>query len=137
MASLQKIEERATCAAEEALERQSYVSVIDVLMGMKLLHVSHVREWERGRIPYLEQMIQGNPDKIKHALSCFQRWTQQKGLKARKTMYWARTSGPKKKLRFTENEKSPIEQIYCTHYISHLMCLKKSKKDPRKTLTAT
>ena len=59
------LEERVARAAETALSRQHYVSAIDVLCGMGLLLPMHVDSWRKGRVDYLEQVIQGNH------LSCF------------------------------------------------------------------
>jgi len=52
-------EERVAHAAETALSRQHYVSAIDVLCGMGLLLPMHVDSWRKGRVDYLERVIQG------------------------------------------------------------------------------
>lgn len=56
--------QRVVRAAEAALARQQYVSAIDVFCGMGLLQPANVDSWRKGRIDFLEQMIQGKPDKI-------------------------------------------------------------------------
>jgi hypothetical protein len=59
-----RLEERVIRAAEAALSRQHYVSAIDVLCGMGLLLPMHVDSWRKGRVDYLERVIQGNLHKI-------------------------------------------------------------------------
>jgi hypothetical protein len=93
------IEQRVITAAENALHRQHYVSIIiDVFMGMGLLQYVHVQDWRKGRIPYLEKVIQGNLNKISFAAECFRRWAKTKELKSSETVYLARTNGPKREL---------------------------------------
>lgn len=60
----QKLEARVIQAAEGAVSRQQYVSPIDVLCGMGLLAPRQVESWRKGRIDYLERVIQGNLKKI-------------------------------------------------------------------------
>ena len=50
--------------AETVLYRQQYVSPIDVFVGMGWLQPVHVQEWRKGKIPYLEKVIQCNLGKI-------------------------------------------------------------------------
>lgn len=121
MAGLQKIEVRTIEAAKETLERQSVVSLLDVFLGMKLLHISHVRAWERGEVLYLEEKIQGAPHKIKYILKCFQKWAQEEGLKSHKVVYWQHTKGPRKMLQFTAAKNPHLEQMYRTHYTRPLL----------------
>src|SRR6516225_4930244 len=58
------LETRVHRAAEAALFRQHYVSPIDVLCGMGLLTDAHVGAWRKGRVDFLERVIQGNLKKI-------------------------------------------------------------------------
>ena len=60
----ERLKQRALQAAEEALYKQQYVSPIDLFIGMKLLQPVHVEDWKKGRIPYLERVIQGSLGKI-------------------------------------------------------------------------
>ena len=55
-----KLETRVHRAAEAALLRRQYVSAIDVFCGMGLLAPSQVDSWRKGRVDFLEQVIQGN-----------------------------------------------------------------------------
>jgi hypothetical protein len=79
------VEERVIRAAEATLSRQQYVSAIDVLCGMGLLLPVHVDSWRKGRVDYLERVIQGNLNKISSSMEICRRWAREKGLKPGKT----------------------------------------------------
>jgi len=118
MSNRNTVERRAIQSAEEILHRQNYVSSIDVLVGMRLLQAVHVQDWRKGKIPYLEKVIQGNLKKISFVMQCFRRWATQKGLKPSKTTYLARTYGPKRDLQWSKSGDPSIESAYQTHYVS-------------------
>lgn len=128
MGNQEKIKKRVIQVAEAALERQLYVSPLDVLLGMGSLPPVHVQDWKKGKIPHLEGVIQGNLHKISFAMQCFRDWALAKGLKPSKTVYLARTRGPKKVLQFSKSGRSEIEEAYQTHYVSPLLSEKKQAK---------
>ena len=73
------IETRVVQAAEAALADHGYVSLIDLFTGMRLLLPVHVESWRKGRIEFLEPMIQGSPQKdrvLPVACSCNGRATE-------------------------------------------------------------
>ena len=78
-------------AAEAALGRQQYVSAIDVLCGMGLLQPTHVDQWRKNRIDFLERVIQVISASISSSMQMFHRWAQQKGLKPSETAYMRST----------------------------------------------
>jgi hypothetical protein len=114
----EELEARVLRAAEAALGRQQYVSPIDVLCGMALLQPVHVDQWRKGRIDCLEQMIQGNPDKISFSIQTFHRWAQEKSLKPSETAYLRETRAGTMPLQFTRSGNPEIETRYRTHYLS-------------------
>lgn len=65
------IEKRVIQAAEAALYRQKYVSPVDVFVGTGILQSAQVQDWRKGKIPYLEQAIQGSLGKISFTMKCF------------------------------------------------------------------
>jgi len=73
------LSERVTTAAEAALADHQYVSFIDVLTGMELLH--NVQAWHNGRAQYLDEMVQGSAEKLRQAIEIFQQWAAQRGLR--------------------------------------------------------
>lgn len=123
-----RLKQRALQAAEEALYKKQYVSPIDVFVGMKWLQPVHVEDWRKGRIPYLERVIQGNLNKISFCMKCFRAWAKEKGLKPSPSVYLARTNGPKRELRFSVSGDPQIEDSYRTHYISPILSEIKQKK---------
>jgi hypothetical protein len=132
MSNRVQIEQRVLQAAEQILAHQQYVSAIDILIHMKLFQPVHVQDWKKGRIPFLERVIQGNLSKITHTMKCFRSWANKKGLKPSQTEYLARTSGPKRKLQFSKSGDPQIEAAYRTHYISPLLSEKKQSTSCKK-----
>ena len=128
MSNRSQIEKRVIQAAESALFHQHYVSCLDILIGLNWLQLSHVQDWRKGKIPYLEKVIQVNLSKISYAMKCFRSWTHAKELKPSETAYLRRTKGPRTELQFSKSGDSIIEQAYRTHYISNILSDKKQKK---------
>lgn len=122
------IEERVLKAAEEALLHHQYVSSIDVFTRMGLLQSVHVEDWKKGRILYLEKVIQGNLSKITRVMKTFQLWAKQRDLLARETTYLSRSRGSKRALQFSKSANPYIEKAYRTHYISSALSEKKQQK---------
>ena len=90
-----RLRQRALQAAEEAHHKQQYVSPIDVFIGMKLLQPIHVNDWRKGRISYLERVIQGSLGKITFCMKCFRTWAREKGLKPSPLSIWREPVDPK------------------------------------------
>lgn len=122
------LEERVARAAEAALLRQQYVSTIDVLCGMGLLLPMHVDTWRKGRVDYLEQVIQGNLHKISSSMEIFRRWARGKGLKPSETGYVRRARSGTIPLQFSKSGDPAIEKNYSTHYISPALSERKQEK---------
>src|SRR5713226_7130365 len=120
-----KLESRVIRAAEAALAHHQYVSAIDVLTGMQLLAPSHVDDWRRGRLPFLEQMILGNPNKIAQSLAIFRRWAESKGLKPSETPYQRGSRDGIAELQFSQSGHPEIEKVFRTHYISPVLSERK------------
>jgi hypothetical protein len=122
------IEKRVIQIAEETLCRQKYVSPIDIFLGLGWLQPIHVQEWRKGKIPYLEKVIQVNLGKISFAMKCFGKWTKVKQLKPSETIYLVRSSGPKRKAVFSKSGNPFIEKSYATHYVSPILSEKKQQR---------
>ena len=60
MSNRRQIKQRVIQAGESALFRQYYVSLLDIFMGMRSLQLADRQDWKKGKIPYLEKVIQGN-----------------------------------------------------------------------------
>lgn len=105
-------------AAESILYEKQWVSFVDVLIKIGTLSLTHLEDWRKGRIPYLEKVIQGNLSKISFAMKCFRAWANRKGLKSSQTVYLRKTKGPKTILRFSKSGHPQIEKAYATHFLA-------------------
>ena len=112
------LERRVVQAAEAALAHHQYVCAIDVLLGIGMLTPTGLDDWRKGRIDFLERVIQGNLRKISAAMAMFRRWGQNKGLKPIETRYVRHTRGSRLELRFSKSGAPAIEKSYRTHYVS-------------------
>lgn len=111
------LDERVSRAAEAALAERSYVSAIDVLVGLGWLAPSAVDAWRQGRISDLEGVTQANLHKISTAMAAFRRWAKDRGLAPSETAYLARTRD-RRPLRFSRSGVPAIEAAYRTHWVS-------------------
>jgi hypothetical protein len=123
-----KLRVRVVQAAESALAHHQFVSAIDVLIGSGLLTSAHYDAWRKGRVDFLERMIQGNLNKITLAMKMFRRWAQEKGLKPSETRYVRHTRGGTLDLRFSKSGDPGIERNYRTHYISPALSERKQEQ---------
>ena len=126
--SRQTLEERVVEAAEAALADHEYVSAIDVLTGIRLLHPSHVESWRKGRLDFLERWIQGNPEKFSRSLSLCRQWAREKGLRPSETRYVRVGRDGTVDLRFSASGDPEIERNYRTHFVSPALAGRKLEK---------
>src|SRR5258708_1242397 len=114
----QELERRVLRAAEAALSRQQYVSAIDVLCGMGLLASAQVDSWRKGRVDFLERVIQGNLKKISLSMATFRRWAREKGLKPSETQYMRHSRTGTVVLQFSKSGDPGIDKSSRTHFVS-------------------
>ena len=69
-----KLANRVIKAAEAALATRSYVSPIDVLVGIGWLDPGAVKRWQQGQVDYLERVVQANLSRISEAMKLFRSW---------------------------------------------------------------
>ncbi|MHB2008257.1 MAG: DUF2293 domain-containing protein [Acidobacteriaceae bacterium] len=84
--------------------------------------------WRKGRIDFLERVIQGNLSKISSSMATFRRWAQEKGLKSSETGYARRTRSGTIPLQFSKSGDPAIEKSYRTHYISSALSERKQQR---------
>lgn len=119
---------RVARAAEAALARQQYVSLIDVLGGMGLLSWNSVAAWRKGRIALLFDEVQGSPAKLARTFAAFHEWARAKELRPSETRYARRTPAGEVELRFTEDGDPMIDKLFKTHFVSSAMPERKQKQ---------
>jgi hypothetical protein len=124
----QQLENRVHRAAEAALFRQQYVSAIDVFCGMGSLATTQVDSWRKGRIDYLERVIQGNLKKISSSMAIFRRWALEKGLRPSETDYVRATRTGNVALQFSKSGDPEIEKSYRTHFVSPALSKQKQQR---------
>jgi hypothetical protein len=95
---------------------------------MGLLAGSNVEAWRKGRIDFLERVIQGNLHKISSSMAIFHRWASDNGLVPRESRYVRRTRSRIVDLQFSKSGDPNIEKSYRTHYISPALSESKQKR---------
>lgn len=95
---------------------------------MEWLTPTHVFDWRKGKIAYLERTIQANLNKISDAIRVLQSWAKENNLKPSETAYVLKTGAYKRNLRFTKTGDENLEKAYRTHYISPLLSEKRRAK---------
>jgi hypothetical protein len=95
---------------------------------MGLLAPAYVEAWRKGRIDFLERMIQGNLHKISSSMAMFHRWAKEKGLKPSETRYVQRTRIGVVDLQFSTSGDPEIEKNYRTHFVSPALSEQKQKR---------
>ena len=123
-----ELERRVHCAAESALSRQQYVSAIDVLCGMGLLTTVQVDSWRKGRIDFLERVIQGNLKKFSSIMRIFRHWAMEQELKPSETQYMRHSRNGNVALQFSKSGHPGIEKSYRTHFVSPELSEKKQQR---------
>lgn len=117
--------ERVTTAAETTLADHQYVSFIDVLTGMGLLH--NVQAWHNGRVQYLDEMVQGSPEKLLQVIDIFQKWAAERGLRCEDLPPHASFIRTPPKYH-TASQFPVLEQAFRLHFVSPQLAEKKLEK---------
>jgi hypothetical protein len=120
-----RLEARVDQVVHESLTEKGVVGPIDVLLGLGWLSSSALEDWRRGKIEYLERVVQANLPKISLAMRSLRQNAQARGLGLSETVYLRRTSGPRTELRFSKSGEPAIERAYRTQYVSPELSEKK------------
>ncbi|MEV4351324.1 DUF2293 domain-containing protein, partial [Actinoplanes sp. NPDC049596] len=115
MQPVTKFERRVVGAAEQALQRQRYVSPLDVLTGMGWVTPGSVTEWRQGRAASIEAVAAVSGDRLADALEVFHRWVASRGMLASEVEYVAATRD-RRPLQFSAAGQAGIELRYRTHW---------------------
>jgi hypothetical protein len=120
-----ELTERVTMSADAALADHQYASFIDVLTGMSLLH--NVQAWHNGRVQYLDEMVQGSPEKLLKVIEIFQRWAAERGLR-REDLPPHASFIPRPPKYHTASQFPVLEQAFRLHFVSPQLAEKKLEK---------
>ena len=99
------------------LTRGAVVAPVDVLVGMGLLSGEQLEDWRRGRVPYLERVIDCNLVRLSRLLRILRFHAHDLNLKPSKTVYMRRGKGPRQRLQFSKSGDSNVESAYGTHFV--------------------
>ena len=98
------------------LEKDKVVRPIDVLIGMQLLSRSDLEEWRRGRVPYLEKVIDCNLTRLSRLLRILQFHVHDLNLVASDATYIRPDREQERHLRFTKTGDAKLERTYSMHF---------------------
>jgi hypothetical protein len=112
-------------SAESALADHQYVSFIDVLTGMNLLH--NVETWHNGRLQYLDELMQGGPEKLLKTIEIFHQWAAARGLRSEDLPPHA-SFIPRPPKYQTASQYPVLEQAFRLHFVSTQLTEKKLEK---------
>jgi hypothetical protein len=108
---------RIARAAAAILAAGKVLEPVAVLMRMGLLTPERLEDWYRGRVPYLERVIQCNLTRLGRLLRILRMHAHDLNLVPSITVYVRHGKGPKQRLRFTKTGEPNVEEAYARHFI--------------------
>jgi len=108
---------RIARAVDAILKSGNFVTPVDVLIGMELLTREQLEDWRRGRVSYLERIINCNLTRLGRLLRILRFHAHDLNLKPSWTAYMRWGKGPKQRLRFTKTGNPEVEEAYATHFV--------------------
>ena len=112
-----KLYPRITRAVDKLLAGGKVVAPVDVLVQMDLLDPKRLEDWRRGRVPYLEKVIDCNLTRVSRLLRILRFHAHDLKLKPSVTAYMRWGKGPKQRLRFTKTGDRKLEEAYTRHFV--------------------
>jgi hypothetical protein len=106
---------RATAAILQ--KNGKFVAPVEVFVGMGLLTRERIEDWRRGRVPYLERVINCNLPRLSRVLRILRFHAHDLNLKPSMTVYLRWGKGPKQRLRFTRTGDPNLEEAYSRHFV--------------------
>jgi len=108
---------RVAQAVEELLAKGNVVAPVDVLVRMELLKPKRLEDWRRGRVPYLEKVIDCNLTRLSKLLRILRFHAHDMKLVPSVTAYMRWGKGPKQRLLFTKTGDPRLEKAYARHFV--------------------
>lgn len=99
------------------LKQDKVVAPVDVLVGMGLLAPDQLENWRRGRVTYLEQVIDCNLIRLSRLLRILRFHAHDLKLMPSTTVYVCSGKGRKQRLRFTKTGDLELEEAYARHFV--------------------
>jgi len=101
----------------EQLAKGNGVAPVGLLVGIRLLRPEHLADWRRGRVTYLESVINCNLSSLSRLLRILRFHAHDLNLKPSTTVYKRHGKGPRQRLRFSKTGDPNLEAAYATHFI--------------------
>jgi hypothetical protein len=101
----------------EILESASVVTALDVLVRLEAIDPEQVDRWRKGQLPYLERGITAGLSRVARLLQLLRDHALSLGLTPVPGKYTRKSSGPKRRLRFSKRGDAESEQAYSTHFV--------------------
>lgn len=112
-----KFYERVVRAMSAVLERQEYVSPIDVMLQLERLTPKQIEDWRFARIAYLERVTVGNLGTVNRILRLMGFHAHELNLIPSQTVYRKWGKGKKRiTLRFSKSGEPKLEASWSRHY---------------------
>jgi hypothetical protein len=108
---------RIVRAVDAILSTGKVVAPVDVLVRMGLLSPQRLEDWRRGRVPYLEKVIECNLTRLSRLLRILRFHVHDLKLVPSVTAYVCWGKGPRHRLRFTKHRNPRLEQAYSRHFV--------------------
>jgi hypothetical protein len=108
---------RIVRATAKLLSHGRVVAPVDVLVAMGVLAPDRLEDWRRGRVPYLERVIDCNLERLSRLLRILRFHAHDLNLVPSWTAYVRWGKGPQQRLRFSKSGERPLEEAYSTHFL--------------------
>jgi len=108
---------RVAQAVEKLLAKGNVVAPVDILVHMELLKPKRLEDWRRGRVPYLEKVIDCNLNCLSKLLRILRFYAHDMKLVPSPTAYMRWGKGPKQRVLFTKTGDPRLEEAYARHFV--------------------
>jgi hypothetical protein len=99
------------------LDEGKVVAPVDVFVRAGLLAPEQLDDWRRGRVLYLERVINSNLTRLSRLLRILQFHAHDLKLVPSISVYVRWGKGPKQRLRFTKTGEPKLEEAYARHFV--------------------
>ncbi|TWT94502.1 hypothetical protein [Stieleria varia] len=126
-----KYYDKVVRAMAVVLDKQGYVSPIDVMVQMQKLTPKQVEDWRFARIAYLERVTAGGLGAVNRILRLMGFHAHDLNLIPSQTAYRKWGKGKKITLRFSKSGEPKLEAAWSRHYV----CPKRTRQLKQKSST--
>ena len=108
---------RVVRAVAKILSHSNVVAPVDVLMEMGNLTKQNVEAWCRGKVPYLECVVEGNLSKINRILRIIGFHMHDLNMVPHRMVYRQLNRSKNRVLQFTKSGIKRLGEAYSRHYV--------------------